>query len=106
MAAAGETRLPLILLAQIAADVEQTMYESTWRNVNPRWFRFLASTGYTLADVEQRVVNDADDRNAQGGPDSEAGHSDDAAGPDTDDVDGHLAGEPPRGDDTEGCEAA
>jgi hypothetical protein len=43
------------------------MGEHTWRQVSPgaaRWFGFLASTGYTLADIEQKVVDDA-----QGGPD-------------------------------------
>jgi len=57
-----EARLPLLLLAQIAADREQTMSEATWRHANPsaaRWFAFLASTGYTLADIEQRVIHDA-----------------------------------------------
>jgi len=42
------------------------MGELTWRQVSPgaaRWFSFLASTGYTLADIEQKVVDDA-----QGGP--------------------------------------
>jgi ParB family chromosome partitioning protein len=63
-----ETRLPLLLLAQVAADREQTMSEATWRHANPtvaRWFSFLASTGYTLADIEQRVVNDAHSAKAQ-----------------------------------------
>jgi hypothetical protein len=61
---ASEARLPLVLLAQIAAAREQTMSEATWRTANgsaARWFVFLASTGYTLADIEQRVVNDARD---------------------------------------------
>jgi hypothetical protein len=60
-AVVSEGRLPLVLLAQIAADREQTMSEATWRNANPaaaRWFTFLGSTGYILADIERRVVND------------------------------------------------
>ena len=65
----GEARLALVLLAQVAADREATMNEGTWRNANPsaaRWFSFLASTGYTLADIEQRVVNDAQGTTTQG----------------------------------------
>jgi ParB family chromosome partitioning protein len=57
-----DARLPLALLAQVAADVEQTMGVHTWRHPSPtaaRWLAFLASTGYTLADIEQLVVNDA-----------------------------------------------
>jgi ParB family chromosome partitioning protein len=76
-----EARLPLLLLAQVAADREQTMSEGAWRHANAaaaRWFTFLASTGYALADIEQRVVNDAQrtgtDDTAEG---DEPGHSDD-----------------------------
>ena len=57
----SEGRLPLVLLAQIAADREQTMSEATWRNANPaaaRWFTFLGSTHYTHVDV----LNDDTDR--------------------------------------------
>jgi hypothetical protein len=59
---ATEARLPLLLLAQVAADREQSMSEQTWRQVNrgaARWFGFLASTGYALAAIEQKVVDDA-----------------------------------------------
>ena len=66
---ATEARLPLLLLAQVAADREQTMSEHTWRHVDrgaARWFGFLASTGYTLAAIEQKVVDDA-----QGSPDDD-----------------------------------
>jgi hypothetical protein len=57
---ATEGRLPLLLLAQVAADREQTMSEHTWRHVDrgaARWFGFLASTGYSLAAIEQKVVD-------------------------------------------------
>jgi ParB family chromosome partitioning protein len=88
-AGATEARLPLLLLAQVAADREQSMNEGTWRSVNPRaarWFLFLSASGYTLADVEQRVVNDAADANASqadgDGPDDgdspDEGHGDSA----------------------------
>jgi ParB family chromosome partitioning protein len=56
-----EARLPLLLLAQVAADREQAMDESTWRSVHPsaaRWLTFLATTGYTLAPIEQKIVDD------------------------------------------------
>jgi ParB family transcriptional regulator, chromosome partitioning protein len=70
-----EARLPLLLLAQVAADREQTMNDGTWRSVNPaaaRWLAYLAATGYTLADIEQRVIDDA--THAAETPD---GHGDD-----------------------------
>jgi ParB family transcriptional regulator, chromosome partitioning protein len=64
-----EARLPLLLLAQVAADREQTMSDATWRHANPgaaRWFAFLASTGYTLAHIEQRVLDDGHNTGAEG----------------------------------------
>jgi ParB family chromosome partitioning protein len=63
VANAAEARLPLLLLAQVAADREQTMNEQTWRQTShtaARWFSYLVATGYTLADIEQRVVADAE----------------------------------------------
>ena len=84
-AEAAEARLPLVLLAQVAADREATMNESTWRSSNPsaaRWFTFLASTGYTLADIEQWVVNDAQSTTAEGdGNPTEADPGDGEVGP-------------------------
>lgn len=90
-----EARLPLLLLAQVAADREQTMDEGTWRSVNPaaaRWFAYLATTGYTLADIEQRVVDDATSAAAEapcaaapggdGGEDEDGEAMDDTAQPD------------------------
>jgi ParB family chromosome partitioning protein len=60
MAKVGEAQLPLALLAQVAADREQTMDVMTWRHcpaAAARWLSFLASTGYTLSEVEQLVVD-------------------------------------------------
>lgn len=60
--AAADSRLPLILLAQVAADREHTMNEHTWRRADEdagRYFAFLASTGYALSDIEQLVVDSA-----------------------------------------------
>jgi len=57
-----DARLPLGLLAQVAADREQTMGIHTWRHTSPaaaRWLTFLASTGYALAEIEQQVVDAA-----------------------------------------------
>jgi ParB family chromosome partitioning protein len=71
-----DARLTLALLARVAADVEQTMGVHTWRHPSPRaarWLTFLASTGYTLADIEQLVVNDTA---AERAPD----HEDDGPG--------------------------
>jgi ParB family chromosome partitioning protein len=78
----AEARLPLALLAQLAADRGQTMGVHTWRQVSPasaRWLTFLASAGYVLADIEQCVV----DRAAQSGAGADAGE---------------IAPEPPDGD--------
>jgi ParB family chromosome partitioning protein len=60
MTKVGEAQLPLALLAQVAADREQTMDVMTWRHcpaAAARWLSFLASTGYTLSEVEQLVVD-------------------------------------------------
>jgi hypothetical protein len=56
-------RLPLVLLAQVAAAREQSMDVYTWRKTRPeveaRWLAFLAGTGYTLSDIEQTVIDNA-----------------------------------------------
>ena len=60
-ARATEARLPLALLAQVAADREQTMDVHTWRRrdqATARYLSFLASTGYQLSEIEQRVVDE------------------------------------------------
>jgi ParB family transcriptional regulator, chromosome partitioning protein len=54
-----DQRLPLALLARVAADIEQRTGVHSWRNPSTevaRWFTFLAEAGYTLADVEQIVT--------------------------------------------------
>lgn len=57
-----DKRLPLALLAQVAADAEQATGVHTWRSPNPviaRWFEFLVSAGYTPSDIEQHVIDTA-----------------------------------------------
>lgn len=54
-----DARLPLALLAQVAADIEQGTDVHCWRNPTTdvaRWLQFLAGAGYTLSDIEQHVV--------------------------------------------------
>ena len=56
-----DARLPLALLAQVAASVEATTTKQAWRSPTQklgRYLAFLASAGYTLSDVEQ-IVTDA-----------------------------------------------
>ncbi|MGA7836281.1 MAG: ParB/RepB/Spo0J family partition protein [Acidimicrobiales bacterium] len=60
--ATPEARLALALLAQVAASIEHSTSKGTWRSANPRvatWFTYLATTGYTLSEVEQLVVDTA-----------------------------------------------
>lgn len=60
LAATSDARLPLALLAQVAADIERTTDVHSWRRPSEevaRWFAFLAGVGYTLSDVEQHVVD-------------------------------------------------
>jgi ParB family transcriptional regulator, chromosome partitioning protein len=60
-AKASDARLPLVLLAQVAAAREQSMDVHTWRSptaqAEPRWLTFLAGTGYALSAIEQTVIN-------------------------------------------------
>jgi ParB family chromosome partitioning protein len=62
-AKASDARLPLVLLAQVAAAREQSMDVYTWRKASPqaeaRWLSFLAGTGYTLSAIEQAVIDHA-----------------------------------------------
>jgi N-terminal domain of anti-restriction factor ArdC len=73
---ATDKQLPTVLLAQHAVDIESTLGDRTWRQSSPRaagWFAFLASTGYTLAEIEQRVIDRStqdDDLEAVGDTDS------------------------------------
>lgn len=57
---ATQARLPLVLLAHVAASIEQRTGVHTWRRTDERvaaWFEFLASAGYVLAPIEQAVVD-------------------------------------------------
>lgn len=78
---ASDARLPLILLAQVAADAEQSLDDHAWRNTRPsgaaRWLAWLASVGYQLSEIETQVTaagtdpdpNPADRRPADRDPD-------------------------------------
>jgi ParB family chromosome partitioning protein len=60
-AKASDARLPLVLLAQVAAAREQSMDVHTWRSTNAqaeaRWLNYLAATGYPLSPIEQTVID-------------------------------------------------
>jgi ParB family chromosome partitioning protein len=62
---ATDARLPLVLLAQVAASVEARFGERQgWRRPTPAlvdYLRFLATCGYGLSDVEQEVANGSND---------------------------------------------
>jgi len=62
---ATDARLPLVLLAQVAASVEARFGERQgWRHPTPAlvdYLRFLATCGYGLSDVEQEVADGSDD---------------------------------------------
>lgn len=54
-----DARLPLILLAQIAATREQMMDQTTWRSgssSSARWLKFLAAQGYGLSKIEKKAA--------------------------------------------------
>lgn len=61
--AAADSELPMMLLAQLAADREGGMGLWTWRSQcaddAARWLNFLERNGYELADVERLVVDRA-----------------------------------------------
>jgi hypothetical protein len=77
----SDARLPLVLLAQVAAAREQSMDVQTWRRTTARaearWLAYLAGIGYTLAEIEQSVIDNAAtaerDGDAEGEPVSETG---------------------------------
>ena len=63
VADATDARLPLVLLAQVATDCEQRMDVYVWRHPRTypeagRYLAYLASTGYGLSEIEQRVVDE------------------------------------------------
>jgi ParB family chromosome partitioning protein len=61
-----DTRLPLQLLAHVAAAVDGSVTRDAWRWQDTdrerlvRWLTFLTGQGYTLAAVEQLIVDGAD----------------------------------------------
>ena len=60
---ATDKALPLVLLAQWAAATESGLGRHTWRHGDSRaarWLRFLAGTGYELAEIEQHVIDHAE----------------------------------------------
>ena len=59
---AGDARLPLAILAQIASAIETTTRPQSWRHPDPTtivWLRFLAAQGYELAPIEQHIIDNA-----------------------------------------------
>lgn len=61
-AEATDARLPLVLLAQVAADCEQRMDVHVWRRPQSyadvgRYLAYLAAAGYGLSEIEQHVVD-------------------------------------------------
>lgn len=55
----SDARLPMILLAQIAATREQMMDQTTWRlgsAASARWLTFLGQQGYGLSDIEKKAA--------------------------------------------------
>jgi hypothetical protein len=88
-AKASDARLPLVLLAQVAAAREQSMDVHTWRSptahTEARWLKFLAGTGYALSPIEQAVIDtmaandDSEEDSATDNPAGEDRASGDAA---------------------------
>lgn len=59
---ATDKALPLVLVAQWTAAIESGIGRHTWRHGDPRAARcltFLAGTGYELAEIEQHVIDHA-----------------------------------------------
>ena len=58
-----DARLAVALLAHVAGAIESGLHRQSWRNPgtgDARWLRFLASCGYTLADIEQQIIDSVD----------------------------------------------
>ena len=56
--ATPDSRLPMLLLAQVAAGIEATTGRSAWRTLSDRlarYFSFLESVGYGVSEVERLV---------------------------------------------------
>ncbi|MGX5653886.1 ParB/RepB/Spo0J family partition protein [Geodermatophilus nigrescens] len=68
-----DARLAVALLAHVAGAIESGLHRQSWRNPgagDARWLRFLVSCGYTLADIEQQIVDAADHPTADAAPDA------------------------------------
>lgn len=68
-----DARLAVALLAHVAGAIESGLHRQSWRNPgagDARWLRFLASCGYTLADIERQIVDAADQPTADPVPDA------------------------------------
>jgi len=77
----SDGRLPLALLGHLAGAIESGMHKGSWRSPSAgdaRWLRFLAGCGYTLAEVEQRIVDAADQPATSARDGDQAGAQDDA----------------------------
>lgn len=75
-----DARLTVQLLAHVAGGIESGIHKQTWRNpsaADARWLRFLASVGYTLAEVEEGIVAAVEARTS--GQPEDADSSDDQA---------------------------
>lgn len=65
--ATTDASLQVVLLAQVAAAIETNIDERTWRDganyegsdskAAARWFRFLATTGFELSEIEQYIAD-------------------------------------------------
>lgn len=56
------------LLGHVAGAIETRFHKGSWRNPSAndaRWLRFLAACGYTLAEVEQQIVDAVDARTSE-----------------------------------------
>ncbi|SFF94528.1 ParB/RepB/Spo0J family partition protein [Blastococcus tunisiensis] len=68
-----DARLAVALLAHVAGGIESGLHRQSWRNPgtgDARWLRFLDSCGYTLADIEQQIINSADQHTDDPSPDA------------------------------------
>ena len=58
--ALSDGRLTVALLGHVAGAIETGMHKGSWRSPSAsdaRWLRFLASNGYTLAEIEQQIID-------------------------------------------------
>jgi ParB family chromosome partitioning protein len=66
-----DARLAVALLGHVAGAIESGLHRQSWRNPtagDARWLRFLDSCGYTLAEIERRIVDAADKAAADPSP--------------------------------------